>query len=71
MCESLRLVNLLLGQERFEDLLIRMPDGFYNLFPESKEWIWGEVLNAVNQAAPLSLVGPSVGLVLHPTTLLG
>jgi hypothetical protein len=49
MCESLRLVNLLIGQERFEDLLIRMPDGFYNLFPESREWIWGEMLNAVDQ----------------------
>jgi hypothetical protein len=49
MCQSLRLVSLLIGQDSFEDLLIRLPDGFFSLMPETKEWVWDELLGAVNQ----------------------
>jgi hypothetical protein len=48
-CQSLRLVKALIGQVPFEQLLIRMPDGFFSLLPETKDWIWDELLNAVNQ----------------------
>jgi hypothetical protein len=49
MCQSLRLVSLLIGQDGFEDLLIRMPDSFFSLMPETKAWVWDEILNMVNQ----------------------
>jgi len=48
MSTSLLLVSGLLG-DKFVDLLIRMPDRYFVLFPEAKDWVWDEILNAVNQ----------------------
>ena len=49
MSESLRLVSLLIGQDSFEDLLVRLPDEFYGLSSENKDWVWDQLLGEVNQ----------------------
>jgi hypothetical protein len=49
MCDSRELVSRLMGRAVFEDLLIRLPDAFYSLPLEAKDWVWDELLGAVNQ----------------------
>jgi hypothetical protein len=49
MCDSRELVSRLMGRAVFEALLIRLPDAFYSLLPEAKDWIWDELLGFVNQ----------------------
>lgn len=49
MCDSRELVSRLMGRAVFEALLIRLPDSFYGLLPEAKDWIWDELLGVVNQ----------------------
>lgn len=43
------MVALVIGQDRFEELLIRLPDEFFGLSAESKAWVWDQLLHEVNQ----------------------
>jgi hypothetical protein len=65
---------LLIGQEAFADLLIRLPDSFYCLFPEAKEWVWDELMSAVNQGIedPLTLADIAEKLITgEPVSIVG
>ncbi len=64
MGDSLRLISLLIGQNAYEDLLIRMPGTYFSLMPETKEWVWDELLGLVNQGIedPAELAKAAEGL---------
>lgn len=54
--QSLRLVSLLVGQDVFEDLLIRLPDSFFALSAENKNWVWDQLLGEVNQGVEDAII---------------
>jgi hypothetical protein len=47
--ESLRMVSLLIGQERFEWLLVLLPDEFYGLTGSQREQAWQGILAQANR----------------------
>ena len=72
MSDSLRLVSLSIGQDNFEELLIRLPDEFFGLSAERKELVWNSLLSDVNQGIEdakdlANLAAKYVGILLEST----